>query len=76
MFPNHLKITNKHYNYLLVLEHFHYEKLCVMHTVLFFVQCTEALRKVYHLLVFYVTYKTVTTCTAARWLRKVLLLLV
>lgn len=72
VFPNHLKTTNKHNNYQLVLEHFHDEKLCVMHTVLFYVQCTEALRKANNLLVSYVTYKSVTTSTVARWLREVL----
>lgn len=54
------------------ITHFSEEALCAMHTVLYYVEKTKNLRKCQQLLVSYVSYKTVSTKTVARWLKEVL----
>lgn len=54
------------------IPHFSEEVLCAMHTLLFYVEKTKKLRKCQQLLVSYVSYKSVSTKTVARWLKEVL----
>lgn len=52
--------------------HFEKEELCAMHTLLHYIDRTKDLRKCRQLLVSYVSYKSVSTKTVARWLKEVL----
>lgn len=72
IFPNLLKTSKQGKSFQLCLEHFIDEKLCVMHTVLFYIKLTESTRKCRRLLISYVTFDSVSSSTIARWLKTVL----
>lgn len=71
-FPNLLKTSKKGKAFVLTLEHYTDEKLCVFHTVLFYIKSLRKLRKTTKLFISYVTHDHVTTSTIARWLKTVL----
>lgn len=73
-FPCLLKTTRsgRPNNFVLKLEHYPDEALCVGHTLIYYVKQTEKLRKSKQLLISYVTYNAVCTSTIARWLKTVL----
>ncbi|WAQ99027.1 hypothetical protein MAR_023400 [Mya arenaria] len=50
-------------------EHFRNESLCVMHTLLDYIEATKKVRLSNSLFISYVTFKKVTTSTIARWLK-------
>ena len=54
------------------IPHFEKEELCPMHTLLYYIEKTKNLRKCHQLLVSYVTHKSVSTKSVARWLKEVL----
>ena len=58
--------------YALQIHHFKEENLCAMHTVLSYLDRTKSIRKSHQFFISYVTYKSVTSSTIARWLRMVL----
>ena len=72
-FKSLLKTSKQGKNYMLELLHFDDEKLCVMHTVLHYINRTKVQRKSQQLLLSYCSYKRVTSSTVARWLKEVLL---
>ena len=72
-FKSLLKTSKQGKNYMLELLHFDDEKLCVMHTVLHYINRTKVQRKSQQLLLSYCSYKPVTLSTVARWLKEVLL---
>lgn len=72
-FKSLLKTSKQGKNYMLELLHFDDEKLCVMHTVLHYINRTKVQRKSQQLLLSYCSYKPVTSSTVARWLKEVLL---
>lgn len=74
LFPMLLKTSrpNKSNNFVLKLKHFHDEKVCVMHNLLYYISVTKKLRKSSQLFISYVTHKPVTSSTIARWLKCVL----
>lgn len=72
VFPNLLKTSKKGKSFQLRLDHFADERLCLMHTVLFYIKYTKDIRKCSKLLISYVTHDKVTTSTIARWLKTVL----
>jgi hypothetical protein len=71
-FPSVLKTSRIGHSYNLKIEHYKDEKLCAMHTMLFYLSRTESVRLSRKLLISYVTFKSVSTSTVARWLRTVL----
>jgi hypothetical protein len=73
-FPNLLKTTRsgRSNTFVMNLEHYKDESLCVMHTLLFYIKVTRSLRKSRKLIVSYKTYDSVSTSTIARWLKNVL----
>lgn len=75
-FPNLLKTTrsSRSNNFVLHLRHYVDEKLCVMHTLLYYLEATKSLRDSKQVLISYVSYKAVSTSTVARWLKAVLTL--
>lgn len=74
MFKNLLKTSQPgKSSYTLSLPHYEDEKVCVMHTLLFYVEKTKTLRESQQLLISYCTYKPVTSSTVARWLKEVLM---
>ena len=72
-FKSLLKTSKQGKNYMLELLHFDDEKMCVMHTVLHYINRTKVQRKSQQLLLSYCSYKPVTSSTVARWLKEVLL---
>ncbi|XP_052239900.1 uncharacterized protein LOC127850683 [Dreissena polymorpha] len=72
VFPNLLKTTKLGRPYVMKIEHFKDEKLCILHSLLFYIRVTKPLRKSSKLFISYVTYKAVTSSTIARWLKSVL----
>lgn len=56
----------------LKVEHYSNEKICAMHTLLYYIQKTSSLRFSDKVFVSYVTFHSVTTSTLARWLKTVL----
>ena len=71
-FNNLLKTSKQGKSFTLELKHFANEKLCVMHTLLKYVEKTSNIRKSRQLLVSYCSYMSVTTSTIARWLKEIL----
>lgn len=71
-FPYGLKTSRAGHQFLLKLEHFEDEDLCAMHTLLFYIKKTKSVRASQNVLVSYVTYKSVSTSSIARWLKCVL----
>lgn len=72
IFENLLKTTRPSNSYSLNLYHFVEEELCVMHTLLYYLDRTKDLRKSRSVLVSYCSYNSVTSSTIARWLKEVL----
>ena len=72
MFPQLLKTTRLGKPYVMKIEHFKDEELCLLHSLLFYIRVTRPLRKSTRVFVSYVTYNAVTTSTIARWLKSVL----
>ena len=56
----------------MTLNHYDNENLCVMHTLLKYMDRTRTQRKSRQLLVSYCTFMPVTSSTVARWLKEVL----
>jgi Phage integrase family len=73
-FPNLLKTSQvgKNNSFSLELQHFKDEKLCVFHTLLYYIKVTKNLRNSDQLLVSFVSFNSVTSSTIARWLKTVL----
>ena len=71
-FPHVLKTTRSGHAYVLKIDHYADEKLCPMHTLLYYLDRTKPLRKSQQVFISYVTHASVTTCTIARWLKYVL----
>ena len=71
-FPTLLKTSKVGHAFSLQVDHFKDEDLCAMHTLFFYLQKTASIRKSSQLFISYVTYKAVTSCTIARWLRMVM----
>ena len=71
-FNNLLKTSKQGKSFTLELKHFENEKLCVMHTLLKYVEKTSNIRKSRQLLVSYCSYMSVTSSTIARWLKEIL----
>lgn len=67
-----LKTSRPGRSFDLELQHFEEEQLCVMHTVLFYMEKTRIYRKSRRLFVSFCSYKAVSTSTVARWLKCVL----
>lgn len=72
MFPQFLKNSRQGHDFLLKVEHFHKEELCPFHTLIRYINVTKKHRKSDKLFISYVTFKSVTTSTVARWLKCVL----
>ena len=72
MFPHLLKTSRIGHSFVLKVEHFRNESLCVFHTLEKYIEQTCSLRKSRFLFISYKTYKAISTCTIARWLRTVL----
>ena len=62
----------KNNDYSLKLEHFEEERLCVFHTLKYYLRATKHLRQCSQLFISYITFKAVKSSTLARWLRCVL----
>ena len=71
-FPVFLKTSRQGSNFTMKIEHYIDEKLCPMHTLLFYLEQTSHLRVDRNVFISYVTFKSVTTSTIARWLKTVL----
>ncbi|MEW8548627.1 MAG: hypothetical protein AB2693_34430 [Candidatus Thiodiazotropha sp.] len=71
-FPELLKTSRIGHSYSLNLDHYRDEKLCPMHTLLYYIDKTLKFRLSRKVLVSYVTYKEVSTSTIARWLKNIL----
>ncbi|MCG7879448.1 MAG: tyrosine-type recombinase/integrase [Candidatus Thiodiazotropha taylori] len=71
-FPDLLKTSREGHSFSLTLNHYKDEKLCVMHTLLFYLEKVQTKRLSKKVLVSYVTYKEVCTSTVARWLKSIL----
>ena len=71
-FPNLLKTSRVGQSYSLKIEHYKDEKLCALHTLLYYIKKTDSIRLSRKVLVSYVTFKEVTSSTVARWLKNVL----
>lgn len=71
-FSDILKTSKAGQSYSLKIEHFKNESICAMHTLLFYIKKTSSVRLSEKVFVSFVTYRKVTTCTLARWLRTVL----
>ena len=71
-FSTLLKTSKMGHAYALQIDHFKEENLCAMHTVLSYLDRTKSIRKSPQFFISYVTYKSVTSSTIARWLRMVL----
>ena len=73
-FQNMLKSyrVGKANSYVIKLEHFEDEKICPMHTLLYYVKFTEGFRKSRQVFISYVSHLAVTSSTIARWLKTVL----
>lgn len=54
------------------IPHFKEEDLYAMHTLLFYIEKTKDIRKCRQLFISYVSYKSVSIKTVARWLKDVL----
>lgn len=72
LFPSLLKTSRVGHNFSLKLEHFEKEELCTMHTLMHYIKRTRKCRQSRNVLISYVTYKSVSTSTVARWLKFVL----
>lgn len=70
-FPMLLK-TSKNDKFVMKLEHYKNERLCVFHTLLHYIERTKDIRKSQQLLISFVSFRAVSTDTIARWLRTVL----
>lgn len=71
-FKNLLKTTKQGKSFILELYHYENESLCVMHTLMHYIDRTKNLRKSQQLLVSYCSFKPVSSSTIARWLKTVL----
>ena len=71
-FPQELKTSRYGHSYILKLDHYSDERLCAFHTLLHYMEKTKSVRLSQNVLVSFVTYKSVTTSTIARWLKCVL----
>ena len=71
-FPYLLKTSHEGHSLSLRLSHYKDEKLCVMHTLLYYITRVQTKRLSRKVLVSYVTYKEVSMSTVARWLKNVL----
>lgn len=72
VFHDLLKTSRPNQNFQLDLYHIEDEKICPMHTLLYYLERTVNVRKSQYVLVSYCTYSSVTTSTVARWLKEVL----
>lgn len=72
VFENLLKTSRPNSSYCLNLYHFVEEELCVMHTLLYYLDRTKDVRKSRSVFVSYCSYNSVTSSTIARWLKEVL----
>jgi hypothetical protein len=73
-FPGLLKTSRSGHSYSLKIEHFKDEKLCPFHTLTYYLNVVRRVRLTRSVFISYVTYKSVTTSTIARWLKSVLVL--
>lgn len=71
-FKDLLKTSKQGKSFVLELRHFDTESLCVMHTLLKYIDRTKCHRKSSQLLISYCSYKPVSSSTIARWLKTVL----
>lgn len=71
-FKELIKTSKPGKSYQLDLHHYVEEELCVMHTLLYYMEKTRQLRKSQKVFVSYCTYNCITTQTIARWLKEVL----
>ena len=71
-FPKGLKTSRYGHSYILKLDHYSDKRLCAFHTLLHYIEKTKSVFSSQNVLVSFVTYKSVTTSTIARWLKCVL----
>lgn len=72
VFHDLLKTSRPRQTFQLNVFHSDDEKLCVMHTLLHYLDRTSNVRKSQYVLVSYCTFSKVTSSTVARWLKDVL----
>ena len=72
VFDSMLKTSRPGRSFQLELCHFEEEELCVMHTVLFYLETTKDVRKSKQLFVSFCSYNAVSSSSVARWLKTVL----
>lgn len=72
VFDSMLKTSRPGRSFQLELRHFEEEELCVMHTVLFYLEKTKDVRKSKQLFVSFCSFNAVSTSSVARWLKTVL----
>lgn len=72
LFKDILKTSRQGRSFSLKIQHYGNESLCAMHTLLAYLCATEARRLSDFVFVSYITYKNVSSCTIARWLKLVL----
>jgi hypothetical protein len=71
-FPKLLKTTKMGDAFVLKIDHYDKEELCVMHTVLHYLRVTKTIRKSSQFFISYKTFQPVSSSTIARWLKDVL----
>ena len=71
-FPNLLKTTREGHHFSLKLKTFSDELLCVVKSLVHYIDITKDLRKSRQLFISYVNYKQVTSSTISRWLKCIL----
>ena len=67
VFNKMLKTSRPGRSFQVELKHFQEEQLCVMHTLLAYIDKTKDVRKSNQLFISYCSYNAVTTSTVARW---------
>ena len=72
LFKDLLKTSKQGKSFSLELRHYDNENICVMHTLLEYIDRTKSCRKSRKLLVSYCSFKAVCSSTIARWLKSVL----
>lgn len=72
MFTTLLKTSKAGHAFSLKIEHYKDEKLCAMHSLLHYLDVTKECRLSPNVFVSYVTFKSVSSSTIARWLKTVL----
>lgn len=74
VFHDLLKWSRPTHSFQMTLYHNEDERICPMHTLLYYLERTADVRKSQYVLVSYCTLSRVTTSTVARWLKEVLFL--